>query len=38
LDPKQLQDLAMTISSLRMPATDVYDALATLDDFALNED
>lgn len=28
----------MAISSLRMPATDVYDALSTLDDFTLNED
>ena len=28
----------MAISSLRMPASDVYDALSTLDDFTLNED
>ena len=38
LEPKMIQDLAMTIASLRMPATEVYEALSSLDEFALKDE
>ena len=33
-----IQDLAMTIASLRMPAAEVYEALSNLDEFALKDE
>ena len=38
LEVKQITEIAFAIASLRMSSQDVYDALITLDDFALNEE
>lgn len=35
LELKQICDTAMALASLRVPASDVVDALSTLDEFAL---
>lgn len=36
LDAKQINDTAMALASLRMPANEVVEALMTLDEFSLN--
>jgi len=36
LEMKQIADTAMTVASLRLPASDVVDALTALDDISLN--
>ena len=38
LDIKQINDITMTLASLRISASDVVDALTIVDDFALSAD
>ena len=38
LDQKQINDTAMALASLRIPASDIVDALTLVDDISLNAD